>query len=100
MVRIAKVPPSDVRRITSIAFAWIAPNSAFGSMVRKQRYRPRRSLTFRIDFHRVHSPAKQAEGRDTSNPNQTGAPASVGAIFGFGEYDSQDNFADMENTSP
>ena len=63
---------SGVVRITGIAFGWMAPTSAFGSVVRnaKMSLVVSPSLTLRTDVQLVQMPAKQARGRVSSNANQ------------------------------
>lgn len=64
-----------------MALGWMAPTSAFGSVVRKAK----RSLvvspsfTSRADVQRVQRPAKHASGRVSSNANQTGGRVPSGS---------------------
>ena len=62
---------SGVVRITGIAFGWMAPISAFGSVVRnaKMSLVVSPSLTFRTDVQLDQMPAKQA--RDGSHRART-----------------------------
>src|SRR6202044_2233162 len=68
---------SGVVRITGIAFGWMVPTSAFGSVVRnaKMPLVGPPSLTFRTDVQLVQMPAKQARGRLSSSANQTSPPS-------------------------
>src|ERR1700730_17037800 len=70
---------SGVVRITGIAFGWIAPHSAFGSVVRnaKMSFVVSPSLTLRTDVQLVQMPAKQASGRVSSNANQMSPPSTL-----------------------
>src|SRR3954470_19770507 len=69
---------SGVVRITGIAFGWMAPTSAFGSVVRKAKrsFVVSPSRTFRTDVQFVHVPAKHTSGRLSSSANQISPPAS------------------------
>ena len=70
---------SGVVRITGIAFGWMAPTSAFGSVVRnaKRSLVVSPSLTFRTDVQLVQMPAKQASGRVSSSANQMSPPSAL-----------------------
>src|ERR1700722_19624415 len=68
-----------VVRITGIAFGWMVPTSAFGSVVRKAKmsFVVSPSLTFRTDVQLVQMPAKQTRGRVSSSANQTSPPSAL-----------------------
>src|SRR3954468_22271974 len=70
---------SGVVRITGIAFGWMAPTSALGSVVRnaKMSLVVSPSLTFRTDVQLVQMPAKQARGRVSSSANQMSPPSAL-----------------------
>src|SRR5258708_570108 len=70
---------SGVVRITGIAFGWMAPTSAFGSVVRnaKRSLVVSPSLTFPTDVQLVQMPAKQARGRVSSRANQMSPPSAL-----------------------
>src|SRR3984885_3166170 len=70
---------SGVVRMTGIAFGWIAPTSAFGSVVKNANmsFVVSPSFTFRTDVQLVQMPAKQARGRDSSNANQISPPSAL-----------------------
>src|SRR6202022_1918792 len=70
---------SGVVRITGIALGWMAPTSAFGSVVRnaKMSLVVSPSLTFRTDVQLVQMPAKQATGRESSSANQISPPSTL-----------------------
>src|ERR1700730_10812119 len=70
---------SGVVRITGIAFGWMAPTSAFGSVVRDANMSlvVSPSLTFRTDVQFVQMPAKQARGRVSSSANQMSPPSAL-----------------------
>ena len=63
--------------MTGIAFGWMAPTSAFGSVVRKAKMSltVSPSLTFRTDVQLVQMPAKQASGRVSSSANLMSPPS-------------------------
>lgn len=65
---------SGVRRVTGIAFGWMAPTSLFGSQVRKAKrsFAVSPSFTFLTNFQpRQWMPAKKASGGVSSKANQT-----------------------------
>src|SRR5258705_11244250 len=70
---------AGVVRITGIAFGWMAPTSAFGSVVRnaKMSLVVSPSFTFRTDVQLVQMPAKQARGRVSSSANQISPPSAL-----------------------
>src|SRR3984957_4571063 len=72
-------PSAGVVRITGIAFGWMVPTSAFGSVVRKAKMSlvVSPSLTFRTDVQLVQMPAKQARGRLSSSANQMSPPSAL-----------------------
>ena len=76
---VIQVSTSSGVRITGIALGWMAPTSAFGSVVRKAK----RSLvvspsyTFLTDVQLVQMPAKQPSGRDSSSANQMSPPLAL-----------------------
>jgi hypothetical protein len=78
---------SGVVRITGIALGWIAPTSAFGSVVRnaKMSFVVSPSLTFRTDVQLAHMPAKASRGRLSSGANQTGT--FLPSIVSYSEND-------------
>jgi hypothetical protein len=72
-----KLMPILSLSITGIAFGWMAPTSAFGSVVRnaKMSLVVSPSFTFRTDVYVVQMPAKQARGRVSSRANQMSPPS-------------------------
>src|ERR1700694_2835750 len=77
---VIQVSTSDVVvKITGIAFGWMAPTSAFGSVVRKAKMSlvVSPSLTLRTDVQLVQMPAKQARGRVSSKANQMSPPSAL-----------------------
>src|ERR1700730_12551789 len=68
--------------MTGIAFAWMAPTTLFGSVVKnaKMSFVVSPSLIFRTEVQRVQRPAKKASGRVSSNANQTGGWVPSGSM--------------------
>jgi hypothetical protein len=78
---------SRVIKMTGIAFAWMAPTTLFGSVVKnaKMSFVVSPSFIFRTEVQRVQTPAKKASGRVSSNANQTGGAHTARSARGVRE---------------